>query len=151
MRLEKHDQTCADLIERLRDVAHGYTIKCPNCGGFVSVECIDDETGQIATCPECGHVDDAHTFETLDFFEFFEGGIYDIKYVVDDQLDYVGARVCVAWGGPSIYIDTFTATVELFNWNETGQAHGFDAHTLEELNGCFRSLFNEAHVGHRPY
>ena len=30
----------------------------------------------------------------------------DIEYTVSSKFDYLGARVCVAFGGPNIYIDT---------------------------------------------
>ena len=32
--------------------------------------------------------------------------IMEVKYVLDDKLDYVGSQLLVAFGGPNIWIDT---------------------------------------------
>ena len=38
--------------------------------------------------------------------------IMDIKYVLDDNLDYVGSQLLVAFGGPNIWINTQHQQVE---------------------------------------
>jgi predicted RNA-binding Zn-ribbon protein involved in translation (DUF1610 family) len=120
MRLEKHDQHCKSIVDTLEEIANGYLIKCPNCGEWVSVECIEDEIGQTATCSECGHVDDADEFEFVTMWDYF-ADFLDARFITTYDLDYLGVRVTVAWGGPNIFVDTARGNVELYWWNETGE------------------------------
>lgn len=42
----------------------------------------------------------------------------DIEYIVNGKGEYLGARVLVAFGGPNIWINTRTSTVEGYWWND---------------------------------
>jgi len=44
--------------------------------------------------------------------------IMDIKYVLDDNLDYVGSQLLVAFGGPNIWIDTQYQQVKGYWWGD---------------------------------
>jgi len=44
--------------------------------------------------------------------------IMDIKYVLDDNLDYVGSQLLVAFGGPNIWINTQHQQVEGYWWGD---------------------------------
>jgi len=44
--------------------------------------------------------------------------IMDIKYVLDDNLDYVGSQLLVAFGGPNIWIDTQYKQVKGYWWGD---------------------------------
>ncbi len=44
--------------------------------------------------------------------------ILDVNYIVDYKGDYLGARLCVATGGPGIWINTKTQQVEGYWWND---------------------------------
>ena len=35
-----------------------------------------------------------------------------VHYVVDENVDVIGCNICIAWGGPNIYIDTIERTVK---------------------------------------
>jgi hypothetical protein len=39
-------------------------------------------------------------------------GTYDIRYLVDRDKRYMGAEIMVAGGGPTIWVDTWRATVK---------------------------------------
>ena len=39
-------------------------------------------------------------------------GTYDIRYLVDRDKRYMGAEILVAGGGPTIWVDTWRATVK---------------------------------------
>lgn len=45
-------------------------------------------------------------------------GVLDIEYIVSGDAVYLGARVLVAFGGPNIWINTKTSTVEGYWWND---------------------------------
>ena len=64
----------------------------------------------------------------------------DIEYVVGKDGEYRGARVLVALGGPTIWINTKTNQVEGAWWQDSAYATFDDAigldETLEELYNC---------------
>ena len=39
-------------------------------------------------------------------------GVYDIRYLVDREKEYMGAMLLVAGGGPTIWVNTWTKEVE---------------------------------------
>ena len=65
----------------------------------------------------------------------------DIEYIVNGKREYLGARVLVAFGGPNIWINTRTKTVEGAWWGTHVSAPyhqdslGLDE-ALETLWGC---------------
>lgn len=65
----------------------------------------------------------------------------DIQYIVTGQREYIAARVLVAFGGPNIWINTQTKTVEGYWWGTTATASyhtdtlGLDE-ALAELWAC---------------
>lgn len=42
----------------------------------------------------------------------------DIQYIVSSSREYLGARVLVSFGGPNIWINTLTNTVEGYWWTD---------------------------------
>ena len=39
-------------------------------------------------------------------------GVYDVRYLVDREKEYMGAMLLVAGGGPTIWVNTWTKEVE---------------------------------------
>ena len=83
-----HSETCEQQLRRMcKNIAEGIT----------SPEMItDEETGEKRD--ETAH----------DWME----GTYDIRYLVDRDKRYMGAEILVAGGGPTIWVDTWRATVK---------------------------------------
>ena len=72
-------------------------------------------------------------------FDYLQDAL-DIEYIVSSKKEYLGARVLVAFGGPNIWINTRTKTVEGYWWGDSAFASfqdnlGIDA-ALEELFSC---------------
>ena len=44
--------------------------------------------------------------------------VLDIQYVVTGDRQYRGARVCIAFGGPTAWINTMTSQLEVAWWSE---------------------------------
>ena len=64
----------------------------------------------------------------------------DIVYYVDSNREYLGTRVLVAFGGPTIWVDTFKRTVEGQWWGDS-YTESFEDHiglseTCEEMYNC---------------
>ena len=45
--------------------------------------------------------------------------VLDIQYIISSDKEYLGARVLVAFGGPNIWINTQTQTVEGYWWGDS--------------------------------
>lgn len=72
-------------------------------------------------------------------FDYLQDAL-DIEYIVNSKKEYIGARVLVAFGGPNIWINTRTKTVEGHWWSDSATASfqdniGLDE-ALEELFSC---------------
>lgn len=72
-------------------------------------------------------------------FDYLQDAL-DIEYIVSSKKEYLGARVLVAFGGPNIWINTRTKTVEGYWWGDSAFASfqdniGLDE-ALEELFSC---------------
>ena len=78
--------------------------------------------------------------EPVHGFDYLED-VLDIQYIVTSEKRYIGARVLVAFGGPNIWINTQTKTIEGYWWDESAFASyyndeiGLDE-ALEELWNC---------------
>ena len=54
------------------------------------------------------HCSGGKEFSASDWME----GTYDIRYLVDREKRYMGAEIMCAGGGPTIWVDTWRATVK---------------------------------------
>ncbi len=68
------------------------------------------------------------------------GDCLDIEYIIGSNREYLGARILVAFGGPNIWINTRTNTVEGYWWSNEHHAPfrdklGIDDY-IEELWHC---------------
>jgi len=73
-------------------------------------------------------------------FDYLQDAL-DIEYIVaSDRKTLLGARVLVAFGGPNIWVNTRTNTVEGHWWGESASATFEDSiglqDALEELFNC---------------
>lgn len=103
--LEAQVRSIADVIES----GLPYSGECRECGEYVD----EDNDG---VCPECGH-----EHGIMDGYDYMSDAL-DIEYIVRADHTYLGARVQVTSGGPNIWIDTRTKTVEGHWWGETARA-----------------------------
>jgi hypothetical protein len=62
-------------------------------------------------------VNDIDDLEQLSVWDYLADAL-DVDYIVGRDREYKSCRVMVAYGGPTIYIDTDSGNVELYWWNE---------------------------------
>lgn len=55
--------------------------------------------------------DDADDYVPADAMDWLEG-VLDIQYLINSDRTYRSARICIALGGPTAWIDTRTGTLE---------------------------------------
>lgn len=86
--------------------------------------------------------DPAEQWEQCGMFDYFTDGVYDTEYRVGGpDEDPRSVRVMVACGGPNIYIDTKTASVELYWWGDRASYPLTDEATAA-VDECFIELWN---------
>jgi hypothetical protein len=99
---------CKSIAQELEAIINGEKTVCASCGHI-----IDDDEATI--CPAC----ESEDLTASDIYSyFFDMELYDIEYTIGSNKEFRGVRLMIACGGPNVYINTKTASVELFWWNE---------------------------------
>ena len=94
------------------------------------------------TCEEqlrrmCKHIAETISTPLEDVHEWMND-VYDIEWITSNDHKYKSARLLVAGGGPNIWVNTQTCTVDGYWWGDTCKHHfednlGLDEY-LEELH-----------------
>jgi len=76
--------------------------------------------GEFYECPSCGQQDtsDHVLFRTLDGYSYLEDAL-DIEYIISSNGECLGGRILVAFGGPNIWVNTRTNTIEGYWWGDS--------------------------------
>jgi hypothetical protein len=69
--------------------------------------------------------------EDFSAFDYLQDAL-DIEYIVNSKGDYLGARVLVTFGGPNIWVNTRTNTVEGHWWGDSAYASFTDNIGLDD-------------------
>lgn len=77
--------------------------------------------------------------ETATMYDYFSDCL-DYDYLVNSEREYKAVRVLVAWGGPSIYVDTINGKVTLDWWGESGEAY-LESEAVDAIDELFGELF----------
>jgi hypothetical protein len=89
----RHGETCEEQLRRMcKSIADDITEKAITRYNGYETEQDEDDEGTLAT-------------------RFMED-VYDIRYLVDREKEYMGAMLLVAGGGPTIWVNTWTSEVE---------------------------------------
>ena len=101
---------------------------------------LSDHVKQIADKLTNGFDDETNSDgEPLSAFDYLQDAL-DIEYIVNSKKEYLGARVLVAFGGPNIWVNTRTKTIEGYWWADKATASFDDGigldDALEELYNC---------------
>lgn len=139
---EDYDNTvhCIEIAHELDAIASGGMIRCPECGEIVSIPYIKGEDVKL----DCGckvDIDDLDDLDEVAMWDYLLDAVFDVKYTVDNDLDYVSARAMIAFGGPNIYIDTATSRVELF-WGSSETHAYIDYRTRDAIDAYFEDEYN---------
>ena len=128
-------ETKTNLQRHVDDIARAITDGepyecCPECGGEISA------SFPGAECLECSWSGE----EAMSGFDYLTDAL-DIQYIVTGDKQYRAARILVAFGGPNIWINTQTKTVEGYWWGDSAFASYYDDpmginDACEELWNC---------------
>lgn len=115
------------VLSIITDIEQGR--QCESC-----IECVADLNDET-TCPECGH-DNPDILSGFDYIS----DVLDVNWILDSNREFKGARLLVAFGGPNIWINTDTQTVEGHCWGDSFTAsYNSDAMDIE---GACSEWFN---------
>jgi hypothetical protein len=94
---------------------------------------LKDHVQSIADKLTNGFADDDLNYdgEEMSAFDYLQDAL-DIEYIVNSKSEYLGARVLVAFGGPNIWVNTRTGTVEGAWWGARAEASFKDNLGLDE-------------------
>lgn len=81
-------------------------------------------------------------WEQVGFYDYLEGA-YDIRYLIGSDMEYIGCKIMVACGGPNIWIDTETCSVNLYWWGESA-SYDLRRSTVDELDDVMRELYESS-------
>lgn len=96
-------ETCKRIAEKLEAYYTGAVYECPYCA---------NKTYEPTEPCQCGDMDCAEEWQKADWLDAVE--IFDIEYRITGDLQYSSVELMIAGGGPSIYIDTQSHSVELY-------------------------------------
>lgn len=86
-------------------------------------------------------IDIANELDEVNMYDYFEDSILDIEYTINSDLDYVGARIMIAFGGPNIYINTNNKRVESY-WGFSRAEAALSDHAVEAIDAYFEDGYN---------
>lgn len=122
----------------IEDCYNGKIYKCPGCGQFI--DCDGEEKIKCHCCGESFDVCDA---EQLYLYDYFDDAL-DIEYRIGADRQYRSVQVCIAWGGPNIYIDTDTKCVEVYWGNHASFQLNIDV--IIEIDSIFEEIYNSGNI-----
>ena len=129
-------ETCKRIAEELEAYAENRVYICPECGERIAVDEDNDAEEIACSCGETFDRDDAEIAYIMDAFE----DCYDIEYTIGSDGTFRAVRIMVACGGPNIYVNTKTAEVELYWWNESAM-YPISYETRDAINDCFEDIY----------
>lgn len=120
------------IAQKIDDISAGLVYYCEDCEEEIVISPQDEEC-EVDTCPHCGGQLTPMTFD-----KYFDDPL-GIEYrTFGKNQDINSVKICVAWGGPAIYVDTADAKVKLFWWRDYAEAE-FSTDASNEIT----DLFNE--------
>ena len=138
--MNENREWCKSIAERLEAIAEGRIYRCPECGEYV------EDNNLFCGCgcqvDLIGSEDDnAEPWEQVSFYDYFVDDIYDVEFRIGSDRQYRSVRIMVACGGPNIYIDTASKSVELYWWTDRA-SYLIDLDTVAAIDEWAEEWYN---------
>ena len=122
---------CKRIAEDIEKYAAGLVYRCPECGQDCEIEETENDDGETIYKCECGCITEYEP-EQLSLYDYFADCL-DIEYRVSSSKEYRSVCIMVTCGGPNIYIDTETKSVELYWWGDRAN-YPISYNTVNEID-----------------
>ena len=113
-----------------------YTQEERNQENFEYCKRIADELEQYIN----GEITDEETGETLSLYDYFSD-VLDFEFIINSNLTYSAVKVYVTLGGPTVWIDTYSGSVEL-RWANEKSCYYLTSDVIDEINDYFEEYYN---------
>lgn len=140
--------TCKSIGDELDAICAGDVYKCPLCGELFTRDELedseheDDDGETVYTCPHCKNkIDEYDIRDNYTIYDYFSENLLDIEFLCNREKEYTAAKICVAWGGPSIYIDTEAGAVCLYWWGKSAK-YFLNTETVDAVNDYAEEMFS---------
>lgn len=97
----RNREQCKSIADKLELIADGCL--------YVDEDGNEHDTSDYPEIP--------YGWEQVTMYDYFDD-YYNVRYVLDGNLEYVAVRLMVACGGPNIWVDTEAGRVELYWWGD---------------------------------
>ena len=125
-----------DIAKRLDAIAHGELFSVD--GDFRTWdELTEEEQEEYENTKDEG--EDAR-IHAVSMWEYFSDN-YGVWYLVDEHKDLLHGRICIAFGGPNVYVDTDSGRVELYWWLDRAEAY-LSAEARNAVDGYLQELYD---------
>ena len=109
---------CKHIAEELEKYANGEIYRCPECGE--AIEWNNDQYNSEEASYTCSHCDatfEESELEALSLWDYLSDAL-DFRFLMASDKSVIAVKICVAFGGPNIWIDTESQSVELYWWTD---------------------------------
>lgn len=126
----EYAQSIADQITARTNAGYPFGVRhVVSDEEFVS---LDDALEEFPNSPESDFTDASAMYYLED--------VLDINYILNADRTYKAARICIAFGGPTAWINTLTSEVEAAWWSETVRVE-LPREFIEQLDYALEVLF----------
>lgn len=134
---------CARIARELDEIANRDCYKCPECGEIIAFDNAQyNQDSEEYTCQECGKTFPEDELEAYTVCDWLCDAL-DIEYTVSSRLDYVAARIYVALGGPTVWIDTRDNAAHL-SWGTDTAWYPLDTDTAAAVDAEAEECYDMA-------
>ena len=135
-------ERCDAIAKSIEQIELGGNLaRCPHCDEIIDLcdGCEDYSEEFPDACPHCGGDLTDETPEPYGAFDWLEG-VLSWDYIIGSNGAYKGAEVLIAWGGPSIILDTRNNEIRGYWWTDRYSVCGVTCasidEALEEIYNC---------------
>lgn len=137
-------EICKRIAEEIERICQGNCYKCPKCDEVIvwNDDNYNDEE-YTYTCDECGKTFDESDLIPYSIGDYFADNALDVEYRINSSFEYKAVRLMIAFGGPTIYVDTYSGCVELYHWGKEAKFK-LDWYATNDIDKYFEDEFKAA-------
>lgn len=130
---EENYNYCKRVAEELEQYCSGRLYKCPECEEITEQKDLSDDL----ICQNCS--EKLGESEPLTLYDYFNDFL-DVEYIIDSSGNYIGSKIYITLGGPTVWIDTRTAEVRL-RWASESASYPIDFDIRDEIDSIFEEFY----------